>query len=128
MIETILEKHHNDIQIQVILKTNLETGNEESKKLFRNLVKIYQQNGEFGFIKALNNWFENKNIMEWLSLFPINTTTEFDEIFSSQYKWCEENDYNFTPAIFVNGFEYPKTHIRESLEFFINDLLEDDFN
>jgi uncharacterized membrane protein len=127
VIETILEKHHNDVQIQVILKANLETENEESKKLFRSLIKIYQQNGESAFIIALKNWFNNKNTEEWFSLFPIKTTTEFDTVFNSQYKWCEENDYNFTPAIFVNGFEYPKAYNRESLEFFVNDLIEDEF-
>lgn len=127
IMDAILAKYHNDVQIQVILKTNLETENEESKKLFRSLIKIYQQKGETAFIKALKNWFDNKNTMEWFSLFPTNTTTEFDGIFNSQYKWCEENDYNFTPAIFVNGFEYPKAYNRESLEFFVNDLIEDKF-
>jgi len=127
LLETILEKHHNDIQIQVILKTNIETESEDNKKLFRSLIKIYQQNGEFDFIKALNTWFENKNKMEWFNLFSINTTTEFDEIFNAQYDWCEENNYNFTPAIFVNGYEYPNAYGRESLEFFINDLIEDEF-
>jgi len=127
LIETILEKHRNNLQIQVILKTNIETGSEENKKLFRSLIKIYQQNGEFEFIKALTNWFENKNKMEWFNLFPISTTSEFDGIFNAQYKWCEENDYNFTPTIFVNGYEYPKAYSRETLEFFINDLIEDEF-
>lgn len=127
LMETILEKYHNDVQIQVILKTNIETANEESKKLFRSLMKIYQQVGESDFIKALNNWFRNKNKKEWFNSFPINTTTEFDGMFSTQYKWCEENDYNFTPTIFINGFEYPKEYSRESLSFFINDLIEDEF-
>lgn len=127
LMETILKKHHNNLQIQVILKTNIEKGSEENKNLFRSLIKIYQQNGEFDFIKALNNWFENKNKMEWFNLFSINTTTEFDEILNAQYKWCEENDYNFTPTIFVNGYEYPQAYSRETLEFFINDLIEDEF-
>lgn len=127
VIETIFEKHHNDVQIQIILKTNLETENEESKKLFRSLIKIYQQNGESAFIKALKNWFDNKNIMEWFNLYPLNTTTEFDGIFSYQYKWCEENDYNFTPAVFINGYEYPQMYDRKTLSFFVNDLIEDEF-
>lgn len=126
LIEAILEKYRNDLQVQVILKTNIETGSEEDNQLFRSLIKIYQQNGEFGFIKALNNWFENMNKIKWFNLFPINTNTEFDGIFNAQYKWCEENNYNFTPAIFVNGYEYPKTYSRETLEFFINDLIDDD--
>lgn len=127
VIETILEKYHNDVQIQVILKTNLETETQESKKLLRSLMEIYEENGELAFVKALKNWFDNKNIQEWFSLFTVNTTTKFDTIFNNQYKWCEENNYNFTPAIFVNGFEYPNVYIRESLEFFINDLIEDEF-
>jgi len=127
VIETILEKHHNDIQIHVILKTNLETENEEGKRLFRSLMSIYEKDGETAFAKALKNWFDNKNLPEWFSLFPVNTTTEFDAIFSAHNKWCEENDYNFTPAIFINGYEYPQMYDRKNLRFYINDLVEDSF-
>ena len=127
IMETILEKYHKDIQIQVILKTNITTETENTKKLFRILIEIYKQNGEIAFAKALKNWFDNKNIEEWLSLFPRNTTTEFDAIFNSQYKWCEENDYNFTPTIFINGYEYPQIYDRKTLPFFINELIVDEF-
>lgn len=127
IMETILEKYHNNIQIQVLLKTNLEAENEERKKLFRSLIKIYKQEGETVFIKALKDWFDNKNITEWLGLFSVNTTPEFDAIFDSQYKWCEENYYNFTPAIFINGYEYPQMYDRKNLPFYINELVEDSF-
>ena len=127
IMDDILAKHHNDVQIQVILKTNLETENEESKKLFRSLIAIYKQDGETAFIKALKYWFDNKNIETWFDLFPVNTSTEFDAIINAQYKWCEENDYNFTPTIFVNGYEYPQTYDRKNLQFFISDLIEDSF-
>ena len=40
---------------------------------------------------------------------------------------CIENNSYFTPAIFINNFPYPKIYERESLIFFINDLIEDDF-
>lgn len=127
IMDTILAKHHNDVQIQVILKTNLETENEESKKLFRSLMGIYKQGGETAFTKALKDWFDNKNIEEWFSLFPINATTEFDAIFNNQHKWCEENDYNFTPAFFINGYEYPQMYDRKNLQFYIRELVEDSF-
>jgi uncharacterized membrane protein/glutaredoxin len=127
IMDAILAKHHNDVQIQVILKTNLETENEVNKKLFRSLMGIYKQEGETTFTIALKSWFDNKNIEEWFSLFPINTTTEFDSIFNNQYKWCKENDLNFTPAIFVNGYEFPKIYDRKNLEFYINELVVDSF-
>ena len=127
IMDTILAKHNNDVQIQVILKTNIETENEENRKLFRSFMAIYKQNGETSFTSALKNWFDSKNTEEWFSLFPISKSTEFDVIYSCQYKWCEDNDYNFTPAIFINGYEYPKVYNRKSLGFFINDLIEDEF-
>ncbi len=127
IMDAILAKHHNDLQIQVILKTNLETENEVNKKLFRSLMGIYKQEGETAFTIALKGWFDNKNIEEWFSLFPINITTEFDTVFNNQYKWCKENDYNFTPAIFVNGYEFPKIYDRKNLEFYISELVEDSF-
>jgi len=127
VIETILEKYNNDVQIQVILKTNLKSESEDSQKLFRSLMKIYQQDGEAAFKRALKNWFEIKNTDQWFDLFPANNSLEFDAIFGSQYKWCEENDYNFTPAIFINGYEYPKMYDRKNLQFFVNDLIEEEF-
>lgn len=127
IIETILEKHHNDIQIQVILKTNLETENEEGKRLFRSFMEIFKQDGKSAFTRALKGWFDSKNIDEWFGLFPVNTSTQFDSTYINHYKWCEENNYNFTPAIFINGYEYPQMYDRKNLQFYINDLVEDNF-
>lgn len=127
IIDSILKKHHNDLQVQIILKTNFDTENEESRKLFRSLIKIYMQDGEVIFKEALKKWFENRNLIKWFNLFNIDVTPEFDTIFHSQYKWCQENDYNFTPAIFVNGYEYPPMYDRKSFIFFINEIIEDDF-
>ena len=127
VIETLLEKHHNDIQIRVILKTNLEIENEEGKKLFRSLMKIFKSEGEAAFIEALRHWFDNKKLSEWFDIFPVDTTKEFDSLFNYQYKWCEENEYNFTPTIFVNGYEYPQFYNRKNLPFYINELIEDNF-
>ncbi|MBL0736057.1 thioredoxin domain-containing protein [Flavobacterium sp. GN10] len=127
VIETILEKYNDDVQIQVILKADLESETKDSQKLFRSLMKIYQEDGEATFKKALRNWFEIKNTKEWFGLFPTDATSEFDAIFGSQYKWCAENDYNFTPAIFINGYEYPKMYDRKSLQFFVGDLIDEEF-
>lgn len=127
IIDAILHKHQNDVQIQVILKTNLETESEEGKKLCSSLMGIYKQQGEAAFMKALKSWFDNKNLAEWFGLFPATSTNEFDGIFNIQRKWCEENNYNFTPSIFVNGYEYPQIYNRNNLPFYINELVEDDF-
>ena len=127
IIEEILAKHHNNILIQVIIKTNLETESEEGKELCRNLMGIYKHHGEEAFLKALRSWFDNRSLNEWFDLYRTNLTLEFDIMFDNQRKWCEENDYNFTPSIFVNGYEYPKVYDRSNLPFYINELVEDKF-
>jgi uncharacterized membrane protein len=127
IIDAILAKHQNEMQFQVILKINLETESEEGKKLCRSLMVIYKQCGEAAFMKALKSWFDNKNLTEWFDLFPANSTNDFDAIFNNQRKWCEENDYNYTPSIFVNGYEYPRIYDRSNLPFYINELVEDNF-
>lgn len=127
IMDAIIAKYHNEVQIQIILKVNLKTENEASKKLFRSLIEIYKQEGENTFTRALKEWFGNKNIENWISLFPVNTTNIFDTIFDLQYKWCEDNDFNFTPAIFINGYEYPQMYDRKNLSFYINEIIEDEF-
>lgn len=127
VIETILEKYSDDVKIELVLKADLERENEHSVKLFRSLINIYMNEGEKSFLTALQAWFENTNLTAWLERFPRNITSEFDSIFDFQYKWCEENDFNFTPAILINGYEYPKMYDRKTLPFFIKDFIEDEF-
>ncbi|MCV9930346.1 thioredoxin domain-containing protein [Flavobacterium sp. LS1R49] len=127
IIDAILEKYHEEVQVQIILKTNLDKENEDAKKMFRSLINIYMQDGESRFTKALNKWFESKNLEEWLSLFSGSATSEFDTIFRSQNRWCEDNDFSFTPVIFINGYEYPQSYDRKNLTFFVKDIIEDEF-
>ncbi len=127
IVDSILEKHNTAVQIQVILKANLEKENEEGKKLLRSLLGMYRQDGGAIFAKALKVWFDRTNNEEWFRLFPVNNSVEFDVLLNSQSQWCEENDYNFTPAIFVNGYEYPQMYERKNLQFYINELIEDNF-
>lgn len=128
MLERILNKKSKDIQVQLIFKTDLTKVNEEQKSFLRNLIGIYNQKGEVFFREALNFWFEEKNISKWLQKFEIFDLNfiEIDLLYNFQNNFCTSQGYNYTPAIFINSFEYPKLYERENLEFFINDLIEDE--
>ena len=56
-----------------------------------------------------------------------NNTIKIDAFYNDLSNWCIENNYNYTPAIFINGFEYPNVYEREQIEFFINDIIEDKY-
>lgn len=127
MLDRILEKNKEDVNVKVILRTNLETLDEDSKKLFRTLLGLFYNNGEECFKEALKDWFENLNIKDWLGKYYIeNDFTKFDETLKSHFNWANQTGYTYTPAIFINGYQYPQIYDRKNLEFFINDIIEDE--
>ena len=48
-----------------------------------------------------------------------------DAVYENINNWCINNNYNYTPAIFINGYEYPEQYDRENLVYFIDDILDD---
>lgn len=126
ILDKILEKHYDSVQVKIIIKTDIKAQSVENKKVFRNLMSIYLKNGEAQFRNALNHWFQIKNANNWLQLFQKEDDLEkVEAMYNSQNDWCIENDFNYTPAIFINGYEYPEAYQRTNLEFFINELIED---
>ena len=131
ILDSILDKHSDNIQIQIIIRANLKNETEQEQSLYRTLIHIYTSQGQDKFKNALNHWFENKEIDEWLNSFQVDEIDidEIDEIYNVHYVWTSKNNLNYTPAIFINGYEYPKSYERENLTFFVNELISDaDFN
>lgn len=127
ILERILKKHSEVIQIQILLKGNLKEESKENIKIFRTLYKVYSYNDNDMFVKSLRDWFEKKKSKDWFDKYNVSDDSDYDYIIDSHYEWSELNGFNFTPAIFVNGYEYPELYERENLEYFINDLIEDSF-
>lgn len=127
MLNRILEKNKEKLNIKIILRTNLEYLDDNSKKLFRGLLALFYNKDENLFIEALKDWFENMDINNWLNKYYSHVDfTKIDELLLHHFNWTNENEYNFTPAIFINGYEYPKIYDRKNIEFFINEILEDE--
>jgi glutaredoxin/uncharacterized membrane protein len=126
--ERILDKYHDDLQIRLIINVDLNQYDDERKLFFRSLLHIYLNENEDSFRLKMNNWYENKNVSNWLANNKLQAFdySKIDAIYNSQNNHCKNNGYSYTPAIFINGFEYPKLYERPNLEFFINELIEDD--
>lgn len=77
---------------------------------------------------VLNFWFKTKNLNNWIKRYELPfDSAKMDFIYQQNNLWFSNNDFNFTPVIFINGYEYPKGYSRESLGFFVKELVEDDF-
>ena len=128
LINNILKINGKNSKINVLINVDFERESEEKKQFLRSLVAIYFEKGENEFSKALTNWFENKDLTNWLKLYKIESNNEksIDELLNAQHDWCINSKFTFTPAFFVNGYEYPKMYERKNLGYYINEAVEDD--
>jgi uncharacterized membrane protein/glutaredoxin len=127
IIEKIIERHHKNVCVNVILKSDFSRETEESKMLFRDLYKLYNYKKQELFLKGMNFWFNNNDLKLWRKIYNLVTDYSFDKTIISHNQWCIDYDFNFTPVIFINGHQYPNSYDRETLLYFINDLIEDEF-
>lgn len=126
ILDKILERQTENLSIKVILKTDLKNQSEENTLLFRNLYYLANRNTDM-FSTALKEWFDEKNINEWLQKYDLDKGNTWDGEIEYHNSWCELNGIDFTPAIFINGYAYPQLYEKEHLEHFVNELVEDNF-
>lgn len=127
ILDEILKKYSNSLQVHIILKSDLKHGSNENVKLFRSLYKIYSFGEIKMFAKALKEWYDNTNLKNWLTKYNFDVTDNFDETMNLHNDWCKKNEISYTPAIFINGYEYPKLYERDNLEYYVAELIEDSF-
>lgn len=128
IVEEILKKHKDSLCVDFRFNFNVEDDNEPSKKVHQKLVRIYFDNGQEAFMKALHDWFENKDESQLIvSEKSVITDLKINDILQEQYLMNQANEISFTPAIIINQHLYPKMYERKELVYFINDLLEDEF-
>ncbi|MFC6096690.1 vitamin K epoxide reductase family protein [Flavobacterium qiangtangense] len=124
----LINNRDKNLKIKIVFNADMESLDHEKRELFRVLLSIYFNDGETLFLEALSNWFKNKDIKNWLDLHKSTYDTEkLDSVYKIQNLWCLDNNVHLTPTIFINGYKYPKAFARENLEYFVYDILEDDF-
>ncbi len=128
ILDKILDIEKLNIQIRFIIKADLENETDERVSLYSNLYNIYLEKGDYSFRQSLKKWFNSKDISVWLKQYELSDINQMNinNIYENHFKWSVDNNYNYTPAIFINGYEYPKQFERENLIFYIKEIIEDD--
>lgn len=128
ILENILVSNYDNLKIKIIISANIDALDEEKKLFLRSLMCIYLEKGYVSFFEALKYWFKTKNLKNWIKKYEMPFNIEkMDLMYRQQSEWCRNNEINFTPAFFVNGYQFPKTYNRENLNFFVRELVEDSF-
>lgn len=125
-LQQLYQQHKNELELQIILKTNFELNDDLTNTFFRNLGTIYLKYGFEKFMKCLEEWYNTKNMEQWNALNTMKyDKLKVDRIYKEQNDWCMLQGISFTPALFVNNYALPGMYDASNLKYFINDLKED---
>lgn len=122
-LEKILNKNRDNVN--AIIRFNVsDDKNNIANQVATRLLEIYSESEE-KCIKALHGVYKNDaNLNKWLDTWGECNNNDFSDILQLQQKWCHKNNISFTPAIYINGKQFPKEYSRSDLNYFIEDLIE----
>lgn len=128
LVEKIFQKHTNDINMKILLNIDLDSeDNEEKKDFCRRLASVYICESSQLFLEAFHYWFEHKDISIWNKKYGgFQIAEDAEKILKSHNFWALNNKFQFTPAIFINNYPYPREFDRENIPYFMEEILEDE--
>lgn len=122
----ILKNREDDIQL--IIRFNINTSNPDNNQgleISNQLLEIYTKQGEQETMQALDEIYSDMEAEVWLQKWKSTTFLNHVSDLEKAKEWCVDNTVNFTPAVFVNGYLFPKEYNKKDISFFIDDLIEE---
>ncbi|MCF6181075.1 vitamin K epoxide reductase family protein [Lutibacter sp.] len=125
LIENILKKEYPEIQVTIRFNVNPDNIESEGTKIAAKLLELYNSTNEKTCLSALSDIYGEIDANTWLKKWNETIDKEYFKTLKQQKEWCTNNKINFTPAILINGKQYPKEYERMDLLYFIDDLIEE---
>ncbi len=123
-IENILKQSSNHIKVIVRFNVNVEDTEGEGYQVTSRLLHAYNTQGELACIKMMHEVYkDNADLKQWLKR-QSDIDASYLDVLTAQKEWCTKNNINFTPALYIQGNQYPREYDRNDLSLFIEDLLE----
>jgi metal-sulfur cluster biosynthetic enzyme len=126
-VHTEIEKLLKDANdIKVTIRFNVPPSKDNiSNKVASRLLEIYSNEPQNMLLDALHEAYKKDvDLNRWLVNWAETKKNVFESILRMSKEWCIANSVNFTPALFINGKDYPKTYDITDLSLFIDDLKE----
>lgn len=118
ILEELFETGRIDLQILFAFQSK----DEKKLDIIRHLLAIASLGNQKLTQKALDDWYlENeKDYDVFASKFPINGDLhKQEEKIKAMLDWSENENITYTPTIFIDGFELPKTYTIEDLKYLL---------
>lgn len=115
-----LLKRHSDY-IKVVIRFVISYHENDRAKLYVSAMLIsHYLEGRFDFKALLKEWFEDRNLNEFIKLYPIKHNTLAEDILDHHRKWSEKNNIELTPTSYLNNkkltMDYTVEHLVNILD------------
>lgn len=125
-LEKVLDKNPDDINLVIRFNVNAKEKEDIGNRVCSRLLELYETQPAKTLLKAMGEAYaEDSDLPKWLLDWgePINHE-DYSTILHEQQQWCIEKEVHFTPAVYINGKEFPKEYQRTDISYFIEDLTE----
>lgn len=124
VIEKILKNENPEIQISI--RFNVQPNKEDKgTKIAAKILEIYYTTNEKNSLYALSDIYSEMDPDTWLKKWGKVIEEEYLITLKQEKEWCNKNKINFTPALLINGKQFPKEYGKLDLLYFIDELIEE---
>lgn len=122
----LILKFPEKTSLKVLFNINPENNSNPYKIVVESLLAINNSNPE-KITEALSDWFTKEMKLEpWLEKWKMKTVDmKVNYQIHSQYHWCLENKFNYTPVTIINNKQFPNEYEISELKYFQNDFSEE---
>jgi len=125
LVEKILSNKELDLKIIIRFNVRPESVDSPGTKIALKILELYHTSNEEQCLRALSDIYGELDSESWVKKWGVTSNNDLLEILNNEKEWCNKNKINFTPAILINGKQYPKEYGRMDLLYFLEELIEE---
>ncbi len=125
MLKRILEKHPNQVAIDLRFLVPIQNSNDSTILIATGLLKAFKEEEALRFRQIIGDWYNNPDIKSWLKKAGMEKVEDqYLGILNDHRHWCTANGIGRTPVILVNNRMFPHSYESTDLENMIEGLIE----
>lgn len=125
LVEKILSNKELDLKVIIRFNVSPESIESPGTKIALKILELYHTSNEEQCLQALSDIYGELDSESWLKKWGTTSNNDFLETLNNEKEWCNKNKINFTPAILINGKQYPKEYGRMDLLYFLEEFIEE---
>ncbi len=125
LVEKILSNKELDLKIIIRFNVSPESIESPGTKITLKILELYHTSKEEQCLQSLSDIYGELDAETWLKKWGETSERSYLEILKNEKDWCNAHKINFTPAILINGRQYPKEYGRMDLLYFLEELIEE---